>query len=275
MTLSPLADEPPGPLALPEAVADEAPEEHGEAGGEGPEEPEEEGRLPRRAVSPTDPSEMEVEDHRLTGHAVFRSWCPHCVRGRGRDDRHLEGPQEDAVPVLSWDYCYLCSRGSPGDEAAAEEEAAEQARSSPALVRWDRRSKGFSAYVLPAKGVDFEGAEPVVNLLAKEVDALGYRRVCFRSDNEPALLALLRAVQQRVTCEVVLETSSEGDPRTNGAAEMGVRLLKGLVRTLKDALETRLGKALPDSHGLITWLVRYASAVYCRYTVGRDGSTRG
>lgn len=265
---------PPEEPAPPDAAVEEAADEHGDAEmTEALGEQSEEGRLPRRAVSPLDPSESEVEDHRLTGHAVFRSWCPHCVRGRGRDDPHAEGPLEDAIPVISWDYCYLASRGPAGGDAAADDEAAEQAGQSPVLVRWDRKSRGLAGYVLPSKGVDFEAADLVVNYLVKDVEALGYKRVCFRSDNEPALLALLRAVRQRLTCEVVLESASEGDPRSNGAAEMGVRLLKGLVRTLKDALEARLGKAVPASHGLITWMVRYASSVYCRYTVGRDGRT--
>ena len=42
-----------------------------------------EARIPRRAVSPEDPTEAEVEAHKLSGHACFRSWCRHCIRGRG------------------------------------------------------------------------------------------------------------------------------------------------------------------------------------------------
>ena len=69
-----------------------------------------EARAPRRAVSPEDPSDAEVEAHKLSGHACFRSWCRHCVRGRGCEAPHSQTkPPESAVPVISWDYCYLSS----------------------------------------------------------------------------------------------------------------------------------------------------------------------
>ena len=45
-------------------------------------------REPRRRNSPSDPTSREVEDHVLTGHESFRSWCAACVQGRGRAERH-------------------------------------------------------------------------------------------------------------------------------------------------------------------------------------------
>ena len=45
-------------------------------------------RNARRAPTPLDPTPTEIENHKLTGHAVFRSWCRHCVRGRGREAAH-------------------------------------------------------------------------------------------------------------------------------------------------------------------------------------------
>ena len=38
-----------------------------------------EARVPRKAPSPEDPTEAEIESHKLSGHACFRSWCRHCV----------------------------------------------------------------------------------------------------------------------------------------------------------------------------------------------------
>ena len=38
---------------------------------------------------------VEIEDHVLTGHASFRSWCASCMQGRGRAGRHQwKGPKE-------------------------------------------------------------------------------------------------------------------------------------------------------------------------------------
>ena len=64
-----------------------------------------EARAPRRVVSPEDPSDAEIEAHKLSGHACFRSWCRHCVRGRGTEAPHLRvKASESAVPIISWDY---------------------------------------------------------------------------------------------------------------------------------------------------------------------------
>ena len=40
-------------------------------------------REPCRRNSPSDPTSWAIEDHVLTGHASFRSWCAACVEGRG------------------------------------------------------------------------------------------------------------------------------------------------------------------------------------------------
>ena len=43
----------------------------------------EEAREVRAPPIPATPSLEEVTQHQLT-HRPFRSWCPHCVRGKGR-----------------------------------------------------------------------------------------------------------------------------------------------------------------------------------------------
>jgi hypothetical protein len=132
-----------------------------------------EARAPRRVVSPEDPSDAEIEKHRLSGHACFRSWCRHCVRGRGTEAPHSRvKPSESAVPILSWDYCYLSSsKDNPNPDSEHE---------SPVLVMWDSRTKGLFAHLIPAKGLDYEGLDAVLKLVVADLDRLGYKRVAFR-----------------------------------------------------------------------------------------------
>ena len=61
--------------------------------------------------------------------------------------------------------------------------------------------------------------------------------------------------------------------QSHGAVEDAVKVTKSLVRTLQDALEFRLGTAVPDDHGLLSWLVRHAVCVSRRILVGPDGRT--
>ena len=56
-------------------------------------------------------------------------------------------------------------------------------------------------------------------MVVQDADNLGYRSVVFRCDNEPSILALLRAVKLAWTGDVVQETSGEGDLQSSGAAE--------------------------------------------------------
>ena len=72
------------------------------------EEVEEEGEEGREAVampSPMTPSRKEREQHELT-HTPYRSWCPHCVRARGRNRAHRANkePEKPGVPIISFDY---------------------------------------------------------------------------------------------------------------------------------------------------------------------------
>eukprot|EP00971_Amphidinium_carterae_P274209 5442081-Amphidinium_carterae.1 len=59
---------------------------------------------------PTTPSAAEVADHYSTGHAAYRSWCQHCVAGRGRAAAHHSQP-EGELPEVGADYAYLGPEG--------------------------------------------------------------------------------------------------------------------------------------------------------------------
>ena len=208
----------------------------------------------------------------LTGHASVRSWCAACVQGRGRAERHQgEGRKEleDGlkIPVMSWGYCFL-GAGNRISEAGVE-----QRGDSQVLVIHDEVSKSTFAHVIPAKGFDFPSCEKVVMMIIIELDTLGYRRVVFRCDNEPSILALLRAVKLAWTGDMVQETSAEGDPQANGAAESSVNVVKGNVRSIKLAVESASGVEVPADHDRLTWLVSYATSLHRRFSVGRDGKT--
>ena len=99
-------------------------------------------REPRRRNSLSDPTSQEIEDHVLTGHSSFRSWCAACVQGRGRAERHQgEGHKEledgSKVPVVSWDYCFL------GAMNRISEAEMEQRGDTPVLVVHDGVTKSI------------------------------------------------------------------------------------------------------------------------------------
>ena len=63
------------------------------------------------------------------------------------------------------------------------------------------------------------------------------------------------------------------DVQSRGAVEIAVKATRSLVRHLKDALELRLGTAVPKDHGLSNWLARHARAQLVQHAVVPDGRT--
>ena len=199
-------------------------------------------REPRRRNSPSAPTFREIGDHVLTGHASFRSWCAACVQGSGRAERHQgEGRKEledgSKVPVVSWDCCFF------GTGNCTSEAEVEQRGDCHVLVMHDGVTKSIFAPLIPPKGVHFPSCEKVVKTIVEVLVTVGYHRVVFRSDNEPSILSLLRAVKLAWT-DAVQETSAEGDPQSNGAAESSVNV-KGDVRSIKLAAESASSVEVP------------------------------
>ena len=66
--------------------------------------------------------------------------CAECVRGRGRNMRHMtRDATSDATPVLSWDYGLLSSNDDDAQGGDGDREA-EASGQSPVLCMRDRAS---------------------------------------------------------------------------------------------------------------------------------------
>ena len=62
------------------------------------------------------PSAKEVEEHNVD-HAVFRRWCPHCVKGRAETHGHRAVKKSEVeVPKVSVDYMYMSSEQDKEEE---------------------------------------------------------------------------------------------------------------------------------------------------------------
>ena len=81
----------------------------------------EESRVPKRMQNPMLPSKAEREMHELT-HVPFRSWCEHCVRGRGEGVRHEAGKEMPEQTEVHMDFFFI------GDEDQNEKLTAGGAR---------------------------------------------------------------------------------------------------------------------------------------------------
>ena len=220
-----------------------------------------EGREVASRTSPKAPSAEERRMHNIT-HIPFRSWCPHCVAARGKNFPHLRSSEvkEDEFPCVHLDYCFM------RDEAGGE--------SVPVLVSRYSDSKSLAAHVVPHKGTSTEWA---VGQVCRDLRKFGIAgTVSLRSDQEPALVALLKEVakvRDQSGLKTIIEHSPVAESQANGRAEQAVQATEGIVRTMKLDLEEKLGCKVPVSCPAFSWLVEHSVDVTNKCHVFIDGKT--
>ena len=200
----------------------------------------------KSAPDPGQPTAAEIEEHRLT-HQPYRSWCKSYVMGRGACFLHRNLKSKSAIPRIGVDYFYITRGGvrrrdelehakDPVGDAAVEQDRHTGDIIKCIVIR-DWESKNVYAHCIPCKGADED--EYVAQLVADDIAWLGYTKLIIKSDNEPALLALVRQVLNKVMADpqaleqASQESSPEYDSQANGGTEIGVKLVRGLFRTLK------------------------------------------
>ena len=234
---------------------------------------EDEGFAARALPAPPQPTPEMVASHNVS-HIPFRSWCSHCVRGRGRSFYHKKVSHEaddPSRPVVSLDDGFF---GAPGEIPADSVGGSKM----PVLVVRDRFTKGIFTHLVPSKGTEHFYPEAA---LLRDVKFLGYSRLVLKSDQEPSILALANAVKNTLTSngvDCLLESSPKGDSHgmSNGEAESAVGITQGLARTLKDFVEYKSGKVIDPKSPLLGWLIEHVGALYTLYAYdenAKDGLT--
>ena len=225
--------------------------------------------------TPILPSAAEIEDHRID-HMPYRSWCPDCVEGRGREAPHHAHRSERDIPVISMDYMFVMPKGMYTQSELVELPVDDREGGIKVIVIRDSLSKAVFAHAVPKKGVDPD--RYVADCVVSSIEWLGYSKLMLKSDNEPAIMQVVRESLKILRIEGSLQQgAAEGsvpyDPQSNGSAETGVRLEKGQMRTLKSGLERRLQRKIPPSHPIMSWLVRHAADLLTYRLKGSDGLT--
>ena len=144
--------------------------------------------------------------------------------------------------------------------------------------------------------VNMKGRDPVaIAKLSDFIKANGLTKFVYKCDQERALEALNQSVigefampelveeaARRVgrsaspvdTGDVriaVPENSAVGESQSNGKAERAVQMVEDQVRTIKLALESRIGARIPSNHALMHWIVVHCADILNKYTVNKSG----
>ena len=131
-----------------------------DAGGELVEAEDEEAQAATTLPTPYMPTQSERDDHDLT-HAQYRSWCEHCVQGRGVEMSHHQSGDhyERGVALIGFDYMFLTTKDCYNrDEWKRNPEGEVDSKHVlKILVVRDMKSKSIFAYAVRCKGSDEEG----------------------------------------------------------------------------------------------------------------------
>ena len=138
-------------------------------------------RNSRRVLDPKLPSQKEIDEHCLT-HLPYRSWCKHCVFGKGRAAPHFRRQErEDSLAEVHFDYCFMSTAEQPTETI---------------LVARERESKMTMATVVPMKGGSIEYPAKRVLAFLKEIGQETNDCV-LKSDQEAAIKDLLNVIAKR------------------------------------------------------------------------------
>ena len=204
-------------------------------------EAEDDGIAPRVVRDVKTPTSQEMEEDNCAP-IPSHPWCPACVAGKkpiAPHKRQTEG--EHLVPEIGLDYAFL--RETDSDETLT------------ILVMKDRDSNTIFADVVEAKG---RGLEGTVENVVRNIARLGYKKVTLCSDQEPAILGLIAGIIAARQEATISQNSPVGESQANGLVERAVRSVKDQVRTLRLALQKRVGCRIPVGHPIMAWIVKHA-----------------
>ena len=149
------------------------------------------------------PAKKEIEDH-FPLHITYRSWCAHCVAGRGTSRQHRQNKDGDEGRLgttIGIEYCFM-----------TPEEEEEDMR--PILVAHDDDKEAIWVIAIDRKGPTMTA----VKWLVDKIDEAGYAgmKVTIKSDQEESIMALKRAVAVTREAETAFIETPVRQSKCNG-----------------------------------------------------------
>ena len=200
--------------------------------------------MPRGLPEPRTPTVEEKQAHRLTGHMPFAAWMRPAVSKEhaGRRSRLYRLPR----------------------------------------ARWLERRRALQAEGLGRdrhnvwRDIDGSHAEerelrPLRGRVSLPlVEELGHPRIVTSSDNEPSIRDFVGKVVSVSNAkgdhlQIVHETSPRPSSQSNGSAERAIQTTGGVLRTMKDDIETTVGQRLDATHPVLAWMLRHTGWLHTRF----------
>ena len=213
-----------------------------------------------RMTDPKLPSKAEVEAHNLT-HLPYRSWCRHCVKGRGKELPHARVARDSEMHEFHFDWAF------PGEEEAG--------KTLKVLIGRMRHIRMTLSTAAPTKTTG--------EFIAKRI--LAFIRECgcemvdvvLKGDQEPVMDSIFSDVAKerakKGSMRTIVEHSPKEQSQSNGVVERAVASVEGMMRVMRSAFEERIQARIEYTSAVWPWIVEYASYLLNRLEVSHDGKT--
>ena len=141
----------------------------------------------------------------------------------------------------------------------------------PTLIIHDDDKDFFWAFGIEQKGV----TEGIVKYVAGILGQSGYQgeKSTMKSNQEPSILALEKAVSAERVGESVPVESPVRALKSNGKIENAVKIWQEQLRTIKHDVESSFKKWIEVDSVLFNWFIPYITDTMNKYRVGADGRT--
>ena len=166
----------------------------------------------RIARKPLLPTKAEIESH-YPLHLEYRSWCKHCVSGKGRSNPHRNADDGEDFGI-TWHADYAFMSGENYDETEDGMQGT--------LIMYDGNKDSFWAV-----GIDGKGAtEAMIKFGCGVMEQSGYNgeKLTFKTDQEPSLIALKRSISTIRVGETVPIESPVRSSKSNGQMENAAQI---------------------------------------------------
>ena len=99
-------------------------------------------------------------------------------------------------------------------------------------------------------------------------------KLIIKTDQESSIKAVAEKVAaERADAQTIIEHSPVRSSGSNGIIERGIKEFEYHVRSMKSALDERLGSSILADSNILPWMIEFSSVLINRYLVGKDGKT--
>ena len=214
-----------------------------------------EARRARGRPQPTPPTKQEMEEHALAHmNMPYRSWCPICVKAKGKQDACKQ--QQSKQPVIQIDFAYL--KTSTDEQNLA------------VLTAVDVQSQLCMALAVPDKAIQHDY---MINGLRSFLLECGRTNGIIQCDNGHALKTVATGAAAKIGNITVRQTPTYSS-NSQGSVERFHRTLFGQVKSLREQIKASYNNhMIGNNHPLMPWMIRHAAWLINRYLIHSDGLT--